>query len=56
MNRATSCHSSLSQWVRARGITVLMTEQMARRHCGWRGRRSGTVAEIREIALARQYL
>ena len=52
--------------LRARGTTVLMTEQMARpalrlatRGYVMRGgevRRSGTVAEIREIALADEYL
>jgi branched-chain amino acid transport system ATP-binding protein len=52
--------------LRTRGITVLMTEQMARpalrlatRGYVMRGgevRRSGTVAEIREIALADEYL
>lgn len=49
-----------------RGATILMTEQMARpalklaaRGYVMRGgevRRSGTVAEIREIALAEEYL
>lgn len=52
--------------LKARGTTVLMTEQMARpalrlatRGYVMRGgevRRSGTVAEIREIALADEYL
>jgi branched-chain amino acid transport system ATP-binding protein len=52
--------------LRARGTTVLMTEQMARpalklatRGYVMRGgevRRSGTVAEIREVALADEYL
>jgi len=52
--------------LKQRGITVLMTEQMARpalklatRGYVMRGgevRRSGTVAEIREIALADEYL
>ncbi|MEJ0019801.1 MAG: ABC transporter ATP-binding protein [Acetobacteraceae bacterium] len=52
--------------LRSRGTTVLMTEQMARpalrlatRGYVMRGgevRRSGTVAEIRELALAEEYL
>lgn len=52
--------------LRARGTTVLMTEQMARpalklatRGYVMRGgevRRSGTVAEIRDLALADEYL
>jgi branched-chain amino acid transport system ATP-binding protein len=52
--------------MQARGATILMTEQMARpalklatRGYVMRGgevRRSGTVAEIKELALAEEYL
>jgi branched-chain amino acid transport system ATP-binding protein len=58
--------SDAIQQLRARGTTVLMTEQMARpalklatRGYVMRGgevRRSGSVAEIRELALAEEYL
>lgn len=58
--------SDAIQQLRARGTTVLMTEQMARpalklatRGYVMRGgevRRSGTVAEIRDLALADEYL
>jgi branched-chain amino acid transport system ATP-binding protein len=61
--------TQISDAIRAlqrRGTTILMTEQMARpalklahRGCVMRGgevRRSGTVAEIREVALADEYL
>jgi len=61
--------AQISDAIRAlqqRGTTILMTEQMARpalklahRGCVMRGgevRRSGTVAEIRDVALADEYL
>jgi branched-chain amino acid transport system ATP-binding protein len=56
-----ACFSEAITHLQRRGATILMTEQKARPApgCMMRGgevRRSGTIAEIRELARAEDYL